>query len=195
MILHPETMFSGLKIRGLPETVAYKGTMKRYRSGKWNGLYFSGTPRFPNPIFKPELDFENDSGYMAPEYAIDGNFSVKSDIFSLGVIFEKLWQWWQAWLLWKEKRILELMDESLNDTFVESEVKRCIQVGLLCVQKFVEDRPVMSSVIFMLGNDGAILPEPNEPGFFVERSCSPDCTLQSKMSYKATISITDLEAR
>ncbi|GFQ08815.1 g-type lectin s-receptor-like serine/threonine-protein kinase at4g27290, partial [Phtheirospermum japonicum] len=46
--------------QGLPETVAYKGTMKRYRSGKWNGLYFSGTPRFPNPIFKPELDFEND---------------------------------------------------------------------------------------------------------------------------------------
>ncbi|KAK6132614.1 hypothetical protein DH2020_033644 [Rehmannia glutinosa] len=106
-------------------------------------------------------------GYMAPEYTIDGKFSVKSDIFSLGV----------AWLLWKENKILELMDECFKDTFVESQVKRCIQVGLLCVQKFAEDRPDMSSVIFMLGTDGAILPEPKEPGFFIERSWSPKATM------------------
>ncbi|GFP89944.1 g-type lectin s-receptor-like serine/threonine-protein kinase at4g27290 [Phtheirospermum japonicum] len=152
-------------------------------------------------------------GYMAPEYAIDGKYSVKSDIFSLGVVlleivsgkknraFDHSSHYYSllghAWLLWKENRVLELMDESLNDTFIESEVKRCIQIGLLCVQKFVEDRPVMSSVLFMLGTDGAILPEPKEPGFFIERSCNTvrSCTLQSKMSRKATMSITDLEAR
>ncbi|KAK6154299.1 hypothetical protein DH2020_008547 [Rehmannia glutinosa] len=121
------------------------------------------------------------------EYTIDGKFSVKSDIFSLGV----------AWLLWKENKILELMDECFKDTFVESQVKRCIQVGLLCVQKFAEDRPDMSSVIFRLGTDGAILPEPKEPGFFIERSSSPvrNCTSPSIMSYKETMTITDLEAR
>ncbi|KAL0311074.1 UNVERIFIED_CONTAM: G-type lectin S-receptor-like serine/threonine-protein kinase SD1-1 [Sesamum angustifolium] len=77
-----------------------------------------------------------------------------------------------AWLLWKEHKTLELMDECLNDTFVESEVKRCVQVGLLCVQKYAEDRPVMPSVLSMLGTEGAILPEPKEPGFLIERSSS-----------------------
>ncbi|KAK6154369.1 hypothetical protein DH2020_008617 [Rehmannia glutinosa] len=147
------------------------------------------------------------------EYTIDGKFSVKSDIFSLGVVlleivsgkknraFDHCDHYYgllgHAWLLWKENKILELMDECFKDTFVESQVKRCIQVGLLCVQKFAEDRPDMSSVIFMLGTDGAILPEPKEPGFFIERSSSPvrDCTSPSKMSYKETMTITDLEAR
>ncbi|KAL0311070.1 UNVERIFIED_CONTAM: Receptor-like serine/threonine-protein kinase SD1-7 [Sesamum angustifolium] len=124
------------------------------------------------------------SGYMAPEYAMDGKFSVKSDIFSMGVVLLEIVSGQKnrgfdhcphchsllehAWLLWKENNILELMDECLNDTFVESEVKRCVQVGLLCVQKCAEDRPVMSSVLFMLGTEGAILPEPKEPGFFME---------------------------
>ncbi|KAK6132851.1 hypothetical protein DH2020_033414 [Rehmannia glutinosa] len=152
-------------------------------------------------------------GYMAPEYTIDGKFSVKSDVFSLGVVlleivsgkknraFDHSDHYYSllghAWLLWKENKTLELMDECFNDTFIESQVKRCIQVGLLCVQKFAEDRPDMSSVIFMLGTDGAILPEPKEPGFFIERSSSPvrSCTSASMNSGRETMSITDLEAR
>ncbi|XP_057790574.1 G-type lectin S-receptor-like serine/threonine-protein kinase At4g27290 isoform X1 [Salvia miltiorrhiza] len=152
-------------------------------------------------------------GYMAPEYAIDGNFSVKSDIFSLGVVLLEIISGQKnrgygdadhylnllghAWLLWKENQILQLMDECLNDTFVESQVKRCMQVGLLCVQKFAEDRPNMSSVVSMLGTDGAVLPEPKEPAFFMERSFSPvsSCTSQRIESENGTISITDLEAR
>ncbi|XP_047951130.1 receptor-like serine/threonine-protein kinase SD1-8 [Salvia hispanica] len=152
-------------------------------------------------------------GYMAPEYAIDGKYSVKSDIFSLGVVLLEIMSGKKnrgygdsdyfvnllghAWILWKENRILELMDECLNDTFKECEVKRCMQVGLLCVQKFADDRPNMSSVVSMLGSDGAVLPEPKEPGFFMERSCSPSRSSTSRRieSENDTLTITDLEAR
>ncbi|KAL0301120.1 UNVERIFIED_CONTAM: Receptor-like serine/threonine-protein kinase SD1-8 [Sesamum radiatum] len=131
-------------------------------------------------------------GYMAPEYAVDGKYSVKSDIFSFGVVLLEI-----AWLLWKENKILELMDECMKNTFVESQVKRCTQVGLLCVQKYAEDRPVMSSVLFMLGTEGAVLPEPKEPGFLIERSFSPVRTRTSTppSSREETMTITDLEAR
>ncbi|KAK2984742.1 hypothetical protein RJ640_004567 [Escallonia rubra] len=131
---------------------------------------------------KPKLS----TGYMSPEYAIDGNFSVKSDVFSFGVILIEIVSGKRntkyqhpdhyhsllghAWLLWTHGKALELMDTCLRDTYVESQVLRFIQVGLLCVQKLPKDRPTMSSVVFMLGNEGVTLPQPMQPGFFVERS-------------------------
>ena len=73
-------------------------------------------------------------------------------------------------MLWNEGKALELMDNCFKNSCVESEVLKCIHVGLLCVQKYSEDRPTMSSVVLMLSNEGAKLPEPKEPGFFMERS-------------------------
>ncbi|XP_047965112.1 receptor-like serine/threonine-protein kinase SD1-8 [Salvia hispanica] len=158
-------------------------------------------------------------GYMAPEYAIDGKFSTKSDIFSLGVVFLEIISGEKnrgfthldhylnllghAWLLWKENKSLELMDGCLNNTYREyentvreCEVKRCIQVGLLCVQKCADDRPIMSSVVSMLGSNGAVLPEPKEPGFFMGRSSSHVGSYTSpSLESENTITITDLEAR
>lgn len=78
-----------------------------------------------------------------------------------------------------------------------SEVIRCIQVGLLCVQESPDDRPDMSSVVLML-NGEKLLPKPKAPGFYVERDLAPEadallpnCALFSPNE----ISITMLEAR
>ncbi|KAF9588231.1 hypothetical protein IFM89_008631 [Coptis chinensis] len=100
-------------------------------------------------------------GYMSPEYAMDGLFSVKSDVFSYGVL---------AWKLWKEGKGLELMDESMSGTCSTYEVLKCIQIGLLCVEEHVENRPTVSSVLLMLGSDTAVLGQPKKPGFSLGRT-------------------------
>lgn len=89
------------------------------------------------------------------------------------------------------------MDLCLEDSYIEFELLRCIQVGLLCVQKLPKDRPVMSSVVVMLSNEGATLPEPKEPGFFTERGSMDIESLidQGKSNTGSTITITTVEAR
>ncbi|CAI9756908.1 unnamed protein product [Fraxinus pennsylvanica] len=127
-------------------------------------------------------------GYMSPEYVVDGLFSLKSDVFSFGVLVleivsgRKNWGFshsdhhlnllGHAWILYKEGRSQELVDPCPDDSQYLNEVLRSIHVGLLCVQKYPADRPSMSTVIFMLGNEG-VLPEAKQPGFFTERDVFP----------------------
>ncbi|KAL5730625.1 G-type lectin S-receptor-like serine/threonine-protein kinase SD1-1 [Ranunculus cassubicifolius] len=70
------------------------------------------------------------SGYMSPEYAVDGRYSVKSDVFSFGVLVLEIISGNEnlgfshpdhglnllghAWRLWSEDNIMELVDESMN---------------------------------------------------------------------------------
>ncbi|CAH9081439.1 unnamed protein product [Cuscuta epithymum] len=126
-------------------------------------------------------------GYMSPEYAMDGQFSVKSDVFSFGVLVlevvsgKKNRGFYQhnekenllgfAWSLWREERALELCDSTMelqsHSGFEKDQVMKSIQVGLLCVQEKAEDRPTMAAVILMLKSEGALLPHPKSPGFCV----------------------------
>ncbi|XP_009607317.1 G-type lectin S-receptor-like serine/threonine-protein kinase At4g27290 isoform X1 [Nicotiana tabacum] len=123
-------------------------------------------------------------GYMSPEYVVDGVFSIKSDVFSFGVLvleiisgkrnrgfshgsrnINLLGHVRPAWRLYKEGRTLELIDVHLTDSCYFSELLRLIHVALLCVQQRPENRPDMSTVVVMLAND-AVLPQAKEPGFF-----------------------------
>ncbi|KAF8024011.1 hypothetical protein BT93_F1268 [Corymbia citriodora subsp. variegata] len=152
-------------------------------------------------------------GYMAPEYAMDGKFSLKSDIYSFGVLLLEIVSGKRnrgfshpshqhnllghAWLLWSEGRALEMMEECLHNSFDRTQVERCIQVGLLCVQKFPEDRPAMSSAIYMILNCGLVLPEPKEPGFFMERNSkySDGASLKGDSHMQNVVTLTMLEGR
>ncbi|EOY12738.1 S-locus lectin protein kinase family protein, putative [Theobroma cacao] len=152
-------------------------------------------------------------GYMSPEYAINGKFSVKSDVFGFGVLLLEIVSGkcnrrfnhqdhqhnllGHAWLLWNDNRALELLDPCLRHSCVESQVLRCIQVGLLCAQKLAENRPIMSDVAVMLGNEEVTLPEPKEPGFFTERRArDTDTSTDDRICCtKNSVTITMLEAR
>lgn len=75
----------------------------------------------------------------------------------------------QAWELWNQGESLQLLDPSLNDSFDPDEMKRCIHVGLLCIEHYANDRPTMSNVISMLTNESAPVTLPRRPAFYVER--------------------------
>ncbi|XP_026432516.1 putative receptor-like protein kinase At4g00960 isoform X2 [Papaver somniferum] len=123
-------------------------------------------------------------GYMAPEYIMHGHFSVKSDVFSFGVLIleilcgQKNSSFHQSsiaqdllsyvWRHWNNGSAIEILDPTLKDTCSRSEVMRCIHVALLCVQEDVADRPTMPTVIQMLYSYSATDPAlPSAPAFFI----------------------------
>ncbi|KAJ0082858.1 hypothetical protein Patl1_10950 [Pistacia atlantica] len=80
---------------------------------------------------------------------------------------------YKIWDLWREGRSLEMVDELLGESYTVHEVLRCIQIGLLCVQEQATDRPTMSMVVSMLGNDKD-LPYPKQPAFIGKRFTKTD---------------------
>ena len=62
---------------------------------------------------------------------------------------------------------MKIVDPLLDETYPANKVSRCIQIGLLCTQEHATDRPTMSTVVFMLGND-APLPSPKGPAFILK---------------------------
>lgn len=61
---------------------------------------------------------------------------------------------------------MELIDPSLKDEPQISDILRCIQIALLCVQGKWEDRPSMSDVLIMLKCESMTLPVPRPPENF-----------------------------
>ncbi|XP_062013392.1 cysteine-rich receptor-like protein kinase 10 isoform X2 [Rosa rugosa] len=121
-------------------------------------------------------------GYMAPEYAMEGLFSVKSDVFSFGVIMleiisgkrnSRFYTEHAKTLAAYDGKEVEFVEPCLLESSPTKEILRCMHIGLLCVQEDPEERPKMSDVVVLVGSDSIELPEPKKPAIFAASRIAP----------------------
>lgn len=89
--------------------------------------------------------------------------SKKNDVYAFGItlletvgsirMFKppgecRLDEW--AWTAWEDGVIEGLFDSMLYDQSQLTEIKRCVEVGLLCAQRDPANRPIMADVLQML---------------------------------------------
>ncbi|KAF3453296.1 hypothetical protein FNV43_RR03736 [Rhamnella rubrinervis] len=120
-------------------------------------------------------------GYVSPEYAMDGNFSDKSDVFSFGIILLEILSGRRnialcpiqnlplsAWNLWKEGKGMEFMDPTLSISCSSSiEVDKYIRLAFWCLNKEAANRPTMFDIFKLLNSiDTTTIPIPEQPYCF-----------------------------
>ncbi|KAK6264893.1 hypothetical protein SCA6_020327 [Theobroma cacao] len=93
-----------------------------------------------------------------------------------------------VWRHWKNGTPMELMDSTLQDSYVSNEVLRCIQIGLLCVQEDPGARPTMARVILMLSSSSVTLPSPQKTAFFFGTMTGRKFSEQKSDPSKSTLS-------
>ncbi|KAJ1291302.1 hypothetical protein BS78_02G306600 [Paspalum vaginatum] len=137
-------------------------------------------------------------GYMSPEYVMRGQYSMKSDVFSFGILLIEIITGQRntgnffneqnedvisnVWRHWTRGTIVEMIDDSLGRNYSEVEVIKCIHIGLLCLQQNPVDRPTMSDVMVMLNGDATTsLPPARRPTFFLDGSSCYSYSSSSSM--------------
>uniref|UniRef100_A0A1J3I779 non-specific serine/threonine protein kinase n=2 Tax=Noccaea caerulescens TaxID=107243 RepID=A0A1J3I779_NOCCA len=138
-------------------------------------------------------------GYLAPEYAMRGHLTEKTDVYAFGVVAlelisgrknsdvklederKYLLEW--AWNLHEKRQEVELIDDELGE-FNMKEVKRIIGIALLCTQSSFSLRPPMSKVVAMLSGDLEVSDVSSKPGYLSDWSF--DDTSRSSFSVTGT---------
>jgi len=102
-------------------------------------------------------------GYMSPEYSIRGIITKKLDIFSLGVIIIEITTGDKHYpdnveefiepVLTKWKNRLEKVQGYTSKEFDCQQIRRCIEIGLLCVKLDQAERPTTRQIIEMLAQN------------------------------------------
>uniref|UniRef100_A0ACD5X137 Uncharacterized protein n=1 Tax=Avena sativa TaxID=4498 RepID=A0ACD5X137_AVESA len=138
-------------------------------------------------VYSPGIDEEfadrivGSTGFVAPEYRERGLFSIKSDVYGFGALLLEIISGKRcfslssegdhgflnkrAWGLWNAGRLMKLVDPCLRGESDATEIMRCIQIALLCVEEDAANRPTMQDVVLMLSYQHVALPTPQRPAY------------------------------
>ncbi|XP_058208654.1 probable serine/threonine-protein kinase PBL7 isoform X1 [Rhododendron vialii] len=103
-------------------------------------------------------------GYVAPEYALTGHLTTKSDVYSYGVVLLELLTGrvpvdmkrgpvegvlvsWALPRLTDREKVVEIMDPALEGQYSMKEVIQVAAIAAMCVQSEADYRPLMADVV------------------------------------------------
>ncbi|GFP95348.1 probable L-type lectin-domain containing receptor kinase s.5 [Phtheirospermum japonicum] len=115
-------------------------------------------------------------GYIAPECFHTGKATQQSDVYAFGAVileivcgqrpgtkiagFQVLVDW--VWLLHRDGRLLEAVDQRLGDRYVAEEAQRLLLLGLACSHPDANERPRAQAIVQILSGT---VPVPIVPPF------------------------------
>ncbi|KAL6564284.1 hypothetical protein OROMI_015734 [Orobanche minor] len=118
-------------------------------------------------------------GYVAPEYALYGQLTERSDVYGFGVVLLELLSgkkalvtgddgiptlvtdW--AWSLVRKGRAMDVIDEGMSDLGPAEVVEKYVLVAVLCSHPQLYARPTMDRVVKMLDMDVPVPSIPERP--------------------------------
>ncbi|XP_010274442.1 PREDICTED: serine/threonine-protein kinase CDL1 [Nelumbo nucifera] len=103
-------------------------------------------------------------GYVAPEYALTGHLTTKSDVYSYGVVLLELLTGrvpvdmkrpsgegvlvsWALPRLTDREKVVQIMDPALEGQYSMKEVVQVAAIAAMCVQSEADYRPLMTDVV------------------------------------------------
>ncbi|KAI9176689.1 hypothetical protein LWI28_006010 [Acer negundo] len=103
-------------------------------------------------------------GYVAPEYALTGHLTTKSDVYSYGVVLLELLTGrvpvdtkrppgegvlvsWALPRLTDREKLIQIMDPALEGQYSMKEVIQVAAIAAMCVQPEADYRPLMADVV------------------------------------------------
>lgn len=104
----------------------------------------------------------------------------------------------QAWKLYESDELMKLVDERLDPSEYQTEqVKRVMEIALMCTQSSVASRPSMSEIVVLLLSKGEAGLKPTRPTFIeaTKRVQTDTSTSTASSASNATVSISQFSAR
>ncbi|KAM3283404.1 hypothetical protein P3S67_027049 [Capsicum chacoense] len=159
-----------------------------------------------------QFHFAGTLGYTAPEYAIHGHITEKVDVYSFGVAVleiisgrrsndmqvEPVTEYLLEHIGMETGMSVKLADETLDpNEYSEQEVKKVIEIALMCTQSPANLRPSMSEVVMLLSDRSTDSRTPSRPtNISVEKSKPIDSSMTTGSSASnATDTFSDFTGR